>query len=476
MGAKERFQLRIYFVKREWLTHYYDGKEWVRGTTEGRVTNLFSSVVKEQERQLVPLIPLNRLAKSLGYEKGSALMLQLARYYAVPLVPLATSEERHRWFIVPCYGLFQFLKEEFGLSLDKIALEAYVDVTDLSDEAKRLLLAGLLRSNKWIDKIGNIVFVPYDVIVACCNSEQIEVSRWSLKTVLVKGLKAFLRARNPIMRVDDTEGAMDAEESHNFRRARSELADRGFEVELMFENFAYFLDNLERLISAIFFETSDEMQRAYSRLYADGPEFPEGTPGVWWNAETETIDPLFAIYYEARRRVMCNMFRRAKLTENYIKVYPPYWSPKPDRLLTRALNASYKKLREKTEEFFRKLKTKEVECVRIAASVLKDKMVYLAIPKSTVDWLARKLKIGEAAAKIFLRWIYEFFGFSGLKLAIYRDGSEVQSYNRRFARFESLAREFAEFYSLFWKLVVVAIEEPRYQFPKWRYAFAEADY
>jgi hypothetical protein len=47
MGAKERFQLRIYFVRREWLTHYYDGKEWVRGTTEGRITNLFSSAVKK---------------------------------------------------------------------------------------------------------------------------------------------------------------------------------------------------------------------------------------------------------------------------------------------------------------------------------------------------------------------------------------------------------------------------------------------
>jgi len=49
MGAKERFQLRIYFVRREWLTHYHDGKEWVRGTTEGRVTNLFSSAVKGYE-------------------------------------------------------------------------------------------------------------------------------------------------------------------------------------------------------------------------------------------------------------------------------------------------------------------------------------------------------------------------------------------------------------------------------------------
>jgi hypothetical protein len=474
MGAKERFQLRIYFVRREWLTHCYDGKEWVRGTTEGRITNLFSSVVKEKEMKFIPLIPLNRLSKSLGYEKASALMLQLARYYAVPLVPLATSENRRRWFIVPCYGLFQFLKEEFGLSIDKIALEAHIDITDLSDEAKRFLLAGLLRSNKWFDKIGDMIFVPYDVIEACLRSEQIEVSKWSLKTVLAKGLKAFLRSRNQIMRVDDTEGAMDAEESHNFRRARSELADRGFEVELMFENFAYFLDNLERLISAIFFETSDEMQRAYSRLYADGPEFPEGTPGVWWNAETETIDPLFAIYYEARRRVMCNMFRRAKLTENYIKVYPPYWSPKPDRLLTRALNASYKKLRDKTEEFFRKLKTKEVECVRIAASVLKDKMVHLAIPKSTVDWVAYRLKIGEEAAKIFLRWTYEFFGFLGLKLAIYRDSDAAGSFRQMYDKFDWLEKEFAQFYEFFWELVHAS--EPQYKLPRSWHAFAALDY
>jgi hypothetical protein len=474
MGAKERFQLRIYFAKREWLTHYYDGKEWVRGTTEGRITNLFSSVVKEQEREFIPLIPLNRLAKSLGYEKASALMLQIARYYAVPLVPLATSENRHRWFIVPCYGLFQFLKEEFGLSLDRIALEAYVDITNLSDEAKRFLLAGLLRSNKWFDKIGDMIFVPYDVIEACLRSDQIEVSRWSLKTVLVKGLKAFLRARNPIMRVEDA-GAANSEESSRYRMVKWEISDLPSEVRLMFNNFAYFLDWMERLINDVFFNTSDEMQRAYSRLHADGPEFPEGTPGAWWNAETETIDPLFAIYYEARRRVMCNMFRRAKLTENYIKVYPPYWSPKPDRLLTRALNASYKKLRDKTEEFFRKLKTKEVECVRIAASVLKDKMVHLAIPKSTVDWVAYRLKIGEETVKIFLRWTYEFFGFLGLKLAIYRDRDAAGSYRQMYDKFEWLEKEFAKFYDFFRELVN-ATDEWQYKLPKWWYAFAEPDY
>jgi glycosyltransferase involved in cell wall biosynthesis len=473
MGAKERFQLRIYFAKREWLTHYYDGKEWVRGTTKGRITNLFSSVVKEKEMKFIPLIPLNRLSKSLGYEKASALMLQLARYYAVPLVPLATSENRRRWFIVPCYGLFQFLKEEFGLSIDKIALEAHIDITDLSDEAKRFLLAGLLRSNKWFDKIGDMIFVPYDVIEACLRSEQIEVSKWSLKTVLAKGLKAFLRSRNQIMRVEDASAA-NSEESSRYQMVKWEISDLPSEVRLMFDDFAYFLDWMERLINDIFFSTSDEMQRAYSRLHADGPEFPEGTPGAWWDAETETIDPLFAVYYEARRRVMCNMFRRAKLTENYIKVYPPYWSPKPDRLLTRALNASYKKLRDKTEEFFRKLKTKEVECVRIAASVLKDKMVHLAIPKSTVDWVAYRLKISEEAVKIFLRWTYEFFGFLGLRLAIYRDSDAARSFREMAWKFDWLENEFAQFHEFFWALVHAA--EPQYKLPRSWNTFAVPDY
>jgi glycosyltransferase involved in cell wall biosynthesis len=253
-----------------------------------------------------------------------------------------------------------------------------------------------------------------------------------------------------------------------------EISDLPSEVRLMFDDFAYFLDWMERLINDIFFSTSDEMQRAYSRLHADGPEFPEGTPGAWWDAETETIDPLFAVYYEARRRVMCNMFRRAKLTENYIKVYPPYWSPKPDRLLTRALNASYKKLRDKTEEFFRKLKTKDVECVKIAASVLKDKMVHLAIPKSTVDWVAYRLKIGEETAKIFLRWTYEFFGFLGLRLAIYRDSDAARSFREMAWKFDWLENEFAQFHEFFWALVHAA--EPQYKLPRSWNAFAVPDY
>jgi hypothetical protein len=203
MGAKERFQLRIYFVRREWLTHYHDGKEWVRGTTEGRVTNLFSSAVKGYRYELIPLIPLNRLAKLLGYDKASALMLQVARYYAVPLVPLAISEKRRIWCVVPCYGFFQFLKEEFKLGLDQIQLVLYVDITGMSDKGKRLVLAGLAKHNASFDKIGKIVCVPYEVLRACYDLDQVEMSKWSLRTVLVKGFKALLQKR-PFTQIRNT--------------------------------------------------------------------------------------------------------------------------------------------------------------------------------------------------------------------------------------------------------------------------------
>jgi hypothetical protein len=117
---------------------------------------------------------------------------------------------------------------------------------------------------------------------------------------------------------------------------------------------------MERLISSALIDTSDDLQRTYVRLHADGPSNAEWKRSEWWDTENETINPMFAIYYEARRRVLCNIFRRAKLTENYIKIYPKYWSPKPNSLLTRALNASYRRLLDKNEELFRKMREKKI--------------------------------------------------------------------------------------------------------------------
>jgi hypothetical protein len=449
MRAKERFQLRIYFVRREWLTHYHDGKEWVRGTTEGRVTNLFTSAVKGYRYELIPLIPLNRLAKSLGYEKGSALMLQLARYYAVPLVPLAISEKRRVWCVVPCYGFFQFLKEEFNLGLDQIQLVVYVDITGMSDKGKRLVLAGLVKHNASFDKIGKIVCVPYEVLQACYNLDQVEMSKWSLRTVLAKGFKALLRKR-PFTQVRNEWNGRTSEAIVKYlgKTRIDEAEDLRTKVKSLFgDNIEEFLDGMERLISAAFIDTSDDLQRSYIRLHADGPANAERNSGEWWDTKTETINPMFAICYEARRRVLCNIFRRAKLTENYIKIYPKYWSPKPNSLLTRALNASYRRLLDKNEELFRKMREKQIECVRVVASVLKEKVLHIPIPKDAIEQLKSKLKSGEETVKIFLRWTYEFFGFNGLKAMVYGDKKATETVHElAWDKFRWLEKEFTEFF------------------------------
>jgi hypothetical protein len=443
MGAKERFQLRIYFVKREWLTHYYDGKEWVRGTTEGRVTNLFTSAVKGYRYELIPLIPLNRLAKLLGYDKASVLMLQVARYYAVPLVPLSISEKRRIWCIVPCYGFFQFLKEEFNLGLDQIQLVLYVDITGMSDNGKRLVLAGLVEHNASFDKIGKIVCVPYEVLEKCYNLDQVEMSKWSLKTVLVKGFKA-LQQKRPFTQICNKGNIVEyvAEsrvyEIHSLTNKLFAVFDRDIEK---------FLDRMERLISSALIDTSDDLQRTYVRLHADGPSQADWEKSEWWDTENETINPMFAIYYEARRRVLCNIFRRAKLTENYIKIYPKYWSPKPNSLLTRALNASYRRLLDKNEELFRKMQEKKIECVRVVASVLKEKVLHIPIPKDAIEQLKSKLKSGEETVKIFLRWTYEFFGFNGLKAMVYGDKKATETVHElAWDKFRWLEKEFTEFF------------------------------
>jgi hypothetical protein len=443
MGAKERFQLRIYFVRREWLTHYYDGKEWVRGTTEGRITNLFSSAVKGREYELIPLIPLNRLAKSFRYEKSSALMLQVARYYAVPLVPLSISEKRRIWCIVPCYGFFQFLKEEFNLGLDQIQLVLYIDITGMSDKGKRLVIAGLAKHNVSFDKIGKIVCVPYEVLEKCYNLDQVEMSKWSLRTVLVKGFKA-LQQKRPFTQICNKGNIMEyvadsrVYEIHSLTNKLFAVFDRDIEK---------FLDRMERLISSALIDTSDDLQRTYVRLHADGPSNSEWKKSEWWDTENETINPMFAIYYEARRRVLCNIFRRAKLTENYIKIYPKYWSPKPNSLLTRALNASYRRLLDKNEELFRKMREKQIECVRVVASVLKEKVLHIPIPKDAIEQLKSKLKSGEETVKIFLRWTYEFFGFNGLKAMVYGDKKATETVHElAWDKFRWLEKEFTEFF------------------------------
>jgi hypothetical protein len=443
MGAKERFQLRIYFVRREWLTHYYDGKEWVRGTTEGRVTNLFSSAVKGYRYELIPLIPLNRLAKSLGYEKGSVLMLQLARYYAVPLVPLAISEKRRVWCIVPCYGFFQFLKEEFNLGLERIQLVVYVDITGMSDKGKRLVLAGLVEHNGSFDKIGKIVCVPYEVLQACYNLDQVEMSKWSLRTVLAKGFKALLQKR-PFTQIRN-KGKMVEYIAESRVYEINSITNKLFDV--FDRDIEKFLDRMERLISSALIDTSDDLQRTYVRLHADGPSQADWEKSEWWDTENETINPMFAIYYEARRRVLCNIFRRAKLTENYIKIYPKYWSPKPNSLLTRALNASYRRLLDKNEELFRKMREKKIECVRVIASVLKEKVLHIPIPKDAIEQLKSKLKSGEETVKIFLHWTYEFFGFNGLKAMVYGDKQAAETvHNLAWEKFRWLEQEFTEFF------------------------------
>jgi hypothetical protein len=443
MGAKERFQLRIYFVRCEWLTHFHDGKEWVRGTTEGRVTNLFSSAVKGREYELIPLIPLNRLAKLLRYDKASVLMLQVARYYAVPLVPLATSEKRRIWCVVPCYGFFQFLKEEFNLGLDQIELVLYVDITEMSEKGKRLVLAGLAKHNASFDKFGKIVLVPYEVLRACYDLDQVEMSKWSLRTVLVKGFKALLQKR-PFTQIRNKGNIIEyvanscVYEVNSLMHKLSTVFDRDIEK---------FLDRMERLISSALIDTSDDLQRTYVRLHADGPSNAEWERSEWWDTENETINPMFAIYYEARRRVLCNIFRRAKFTENCVRVYPKYWSPKPNSLLTRALNASYRRLLDKNEELFRKLREKQIECVRVVASVLKEKVLHIPIPKAAIEQLKSKLKSGEEAVKMFLRWTYEFFGFSGLKSMVYGDKRATETVHELArSKFRWLEKEFTEFF------------------------------
>jgi hypothetical protein len=443
MGAKERFQLRIYFVRREWLTHFHDGKEWVRGTTEGRITNLFSSAVNGRRYELIPLIPLNRLAKLLGYDKGSALMLQVARYYAVPLVPLATSEKRRIWCVVPCYGFFQFLKEEFNLGLDQIQLVLYVDITGMSDKGKRLVLAGLVEHNASFDKIGKIVCVPYEVLRAYRNSDQVEMSKWSLRTVLVKGFKA-LQQKKPFTQIRNKGNFMEYVANSRIYEVNSLIKELSGVFDWDMEKF---LDRMERLISSALIDTSDDLQRTYVRLHADGPSQADWEKSEWWDTENETINPMFAIYYEARRRVLCNIFRRAKLTENYIKIYPTYWSPKPNSLLTRALNASYRRLLDKNEELFRKMREKQIECVRVVASVLKEKVLHIPIPKDAIEQLKSKLKSGEETVKIFLRWTYEFFGFNGLKAMVYGDKRATETvHDLAQSKFRWLEKEFTEFF------------------------------
>jgi hypothetical protein len=208
-----------------------------------------------------------------------------------------------------------------------------------------------------------------------------------------------------------------------------------------------FLDRMERLISSALIDTSDDLQRTYVRLHADGPSQADWEKSEWWDTENETINPMFAIYYEARRRVLCNIFRRAKLTENYIKIYPKYWSPKPNSLLTRALNASYRRLLDKNEELFRKMREKKIECVRVVASVLKEKVLHIPIPKDAIEQLKSKLKSGEETVKIFLRWTYEFFGFNGLKAMVYGDKQAAETvHNLAWEKFRWLEKEFTEFF------------------------------
>jgi hypothetical protein len=467
--AGKRFLLGLYFVRREWLTHYYDDKEWVRGTTEGKVTNLFSRTVQDGAYRLIPLIPLGRLAKALGYAKASTLMLQIARYYAVPLVPLATSKKQRRWFVVPCYGFFQFLREEFGLSLDQIQFVEYVDITGLSEQGKRLVLGGLVKHDQAFDKIGKIVFVTGEVLRECFNLDQVEMSRWSFKTVLTKGFKALRRCK-PLTLVRNQGGPQDTSALVRYlsETAVHEINSLRGELGLYDRDIAAFLDQMERLVSDALIDTSDELQRAYVRLHADSAD-------DWWDAANETINPMFAIYYEARRRVLCNIFRRAKFSENCIRVYPQYWSPKKNSLLTRALNASYKRLLEKNEELFRKLQAKQVACVRVVTSVLKEKVLSVPVPIEAIDRLKSQLKVGEAVVKMFLRWTYEFFGFKGLKCVLFADKQAAQTLRSVTMSFhQQLETAFAQFFRLFWTLSNAA--SPPFAFENPWSAIAVPDY
>ena len=455
MEVQVRFPIQVCFVHPRSLTHFWNGKAWVRGPTSGTVTRFFATALEESpnnERwKVLPLIPLWKLAKSLGFRKAAALMLLLTRYYAVPVIPVVTSERRRKWFVVPCYGLFQFLNEFASINVSQIDFIYSVDISHLSEDAKRLVIAKLVDMGLRWESIDKLVFVPLDVLESAAFSKQ--ACKWSFRTALIKGFSALLRFK-PIAKVSDAEGAS------------SEICSLVPAVRSVFndQDLTWTLTMLESLISRAFLDGSEEFRRAYMRLLCDGPSEPFF--GGWWDFETGKVNPLFAIYYEARRKLFCNVFKRAKLTEHEIRKYAPYWSPKSGNLLTRAMLASYKRLVSKNVEKFRKLAERGMEIGKVAVAALQDRVFHVPVPKDALERLMGKLGVGVSTAEAFIRWTFEHFGFRGLRFVLYGDRAAAVAVYNTAINFPNLAELFGKFYEtiVHWADKVVVSDSRRVPF------------
>lgn len=436
LEGQVRFPLQVCFVHPRSLTHFYDGEKWVEGKTHGVVTSSFVSALEDwslpQKWKVLPLIPLGKLARSLNCKKAAGLMLLLTRYYAVPVIPVVTSENKRKWFVVPCYGFFQFLREFAGIEPSQIDFIYSVDISHLSEEAKRAVLAKLTESRFRWEAIDKLVFVPLELLYSAADCGK--SCRWSFKTAVIKGFQALLRSK-PVVEVSDDK----------FEKVSSEIKEL---IDSVCDAFSEYrldqtLTSLESLISRAFLDRSEEFRRTYVRLLCDGPSFPFGE---WWDLVENKVNPLFAIYYEARRKLFCRIFKRAKLTEREVREYAPYWSPKPRNLLTRALQASYARLVKKNADKFSKLAARGIESIKVAVTALQDRVFYVPVPKEAFERLMVKLEVGWSTAESFVRWTFEHFGFRGLRFVLYGDrAAAVAVYNTAIS-FPNLAELFGKFY------------------------------
>jgi len=440
MEAQVRFPLQVCFVHPKSLTHFFNGKEWVRGPTDGTVTRLLISALENSHdghslRKVLPLIPLWKLARSLGCKKPAGLMLLLTRYYAVPVVPVVTSPKKRRWFIVPCFGLFQFLREFAGINPSQIDFIFSVEILRLSETAKRVIISKMAELGLRWESIDNLVFVPLDALEEAAMHES--KCRWSFKTALLKGFQALLKFRPDIELGDEEQRSALREISELAREAKIE-----FGADLTDLNIS--LLDLEFLIIKAFKDCSEEFRRSLMRLVCDGPSdlALEG----WWDLENGKVNPLFAIYHEARRRLFCRIYKRAKLTEKEIREYAPYWSPKPGNLLTKALMASYRKLVDKNAEKFKKLAERGIEVVKVAVTALQDRVFHVPVPKDAFNRLVEKLKVNASEVEPFIRWTYEHFGFRGLRFILYGDRAAAVAVYNTAINFPNLSELFGKFY------------------------------